>query len=58
MGHFQYAENKYQGFALVHITDKEFTIQYKGVPKPKLSLSSLIGINSKAQILDLFEVKI
>jgi hypothetical protein len=30
-GNFQYAQNKYQSFGLVHVTQDEFKITYKGV---------------------------
>jgi len=30
-GHFKYAENFINGFALVHVTTEEFTVEYKGV---------------------------
>ena len=49
-GNFLYAQSKYNGFSLVHVTPEEFNVKNKGVYQPEAG--------GDVQVFDIFEVSI
>ena len=52
-GNFQYAQNAYNGFSLVTVTDSDFTVEIKGIKKTdeQISLVDLYTVQIKRQIM-------